>query len=163
MREGLGRREDRKTGRGWRRSAILCKPAFQSLPLSQKPSLHSPAEMQLHSFSSALCQRRRRGTGASCAREGFPTLLSPAFSAGVSSKSQQAQESQQAAPGELVITAQKVKWSISEAMSHPMGQYSWPSSLAEPKGANPELQQSAAALALTEHQNELRRLKLGIS
>lgn len=84
LREGLGRREDRKTGRGCRRSAILCKPAFQSLPLSQKPSLHSPTEMQLHSFSSALCQRRT-GTGASCAREGFPTLLSPAFSAGVSS------------------------------------------------------------------------------
>lgn len=35
-REDLGRGEDGKTGGNGRRSAALCKPAFQSLPLSQK-------------------------------------------------------------------------------------------------------------------------------
>lgn len=36
VREDLGSGEDGKTGRDQRRSATLCKPAFQSLPLSQK-------------------------------------------------------------------------------------------------------------------------------
>lgn len=35
-REDLGKGEDKKTGRDQRRWATLCKPAFQSLPLSQK-------------------------------------------------------------------------------------------------------------------------------
>lgn len=36
VREDLGKGEDKKTGKDQRRSAALCKPAFQSLPLSQK-------------------------------------------------------------------------------------------------------------------------------
>lgn len=42
-----------RTGRGWRRSAILCKSASQSLPLSQKPSLHSPVRCSCIPSSSA--------------------------------------------------------------------------------------------------------------
>lgn len=53
LREGLGRGEDRKRGRGWRRSAILCKPALQSLALSQKLS-HSPVRCSCIPSSSAL-------------------------------------------------------------------------------------------------------------
>lgn len=53
LREGLGRGEYRKRGRGWRRSAILCKPALQSLALSQKLS-HSPVRCSCIPSSSAL-------------------------------------------------------------------------------------------------------------
>lgn len=97
LREGLGRGEDRKTGRagGDQPSCaiLLCSR-------SQPETLAAlPREMQLHSFQlspAASAARQARELGSS-AREGFPALLSPAFpsGAGVSSKSQQAQESQQ--------------------------------------------------------------------
>lgn len=72
-----------RTGRSWR-SATLCKPASPSLPLRQKPSTPLPCEMKLHSFqlrppASAARQAQKLG---SCAREGFPALLSPAFPSG---------------------------------------------------------------------------------
>lgn len=112
MSEDLGRE---RTGRqvGTRGDHLPCANLLSSCSLSARNShSHSSAKTQLHSFQ---CQpsppappdRPRRLCPR--AREGFPALLFSAFPscAGIGSKSQQAQESQQAPPGETVITAQE--------------------------------------------------------